>query len=54
MGRFIQGLVDPLWAQVALVFFFAFFVSVIAWVYWPARRPAYDEASRLPLNENND
>jgi cbb3-type cytochrome oxidase subunit 3 len=54
MGRFIQGLVDPVWAQFALVFFLVFFVAVVAWVYWPARRRAYEEASQLPLNEKND
>jgi cytochrome c oxidase cbb3-type subunit IV len=40
---------------VALVLFVVLFVGVIAYVFWPGNRKKFDEASKLPLDdEEND
>ena len=33
---------------------FAFFLALMAWVYWPARRGAYDSAAQLPFSGEAD
>jgi cbb3-type cytochrome oxidase subunit 3 len=40
------------WAEAALVLFMAAFVAIVAWTFWPSRKPAYDRASRLPLEDD--
>jgi cytochrome c oxidase cbb3-type subunit IV len=40
---------------VALIFFFALFIGVIVYVFWPGNKRKFDEAARLPLeDEKND
>jgi cytochrome c oxidase cbb3-type subunit IV len=40
---------------VALIFFVALFVGVIVYVFWPGNKRKFDEAARLPLeDEKND
>ena len=39
----------------ALIFFMALFIGVIAYVFWPGNKKKFDEAARLPLeDEKND
>lgn len=40
---------------VALLFFFALFVGVLVYVFWPGNKKTFEEAARLPLDdEMND
>jgi cytochrome c oxidase cbb3-type subunit IV len=40
---------------IALILFFVLFVGVIVYVFWPGNRKKFDEASKLPLDdEKND
>jgi len=39
------------YAEIALILFLAAFVSIVVWTFWPSRKPAYDRASRLPLED---
>ena len=40
---------------VALIFFVVLFVGVIVYVFWPGNKRKFDEAARLPLeDEKND
>lgn len=34
-----------------LLYFVAIFVAVVAFVFWPSRKPLYDEAARMPLRD---
>lgn len=54
MGRLLQGLVDPSFASFAVVFFLVFFLAVVAWVFIPRRRAAYEMAAKLPLDEHSN
>jgi len=39
----------------ALIFFFALFIGVIVYVFWPGNKKKFDDASKLPLeDEKND
>jgi cytochrome c oxidase cbb3-type subunit 4 len=37
---------------VALILFLALFVGVIVYVFWPGNRKKFDDASRLPLDDD--
>jgi cytochrome c oxidase cbb3-type subunit IV len=39
---------------VALIFFVVLFVGVIVYVFWPGNRKKFDEAARLPLEDEKD
>jgi cytochrome c oxidase cbb3-type subunit 4 len=40
---------------VALVLFVALFVGVVVYVFWPGNKKKFDDAAKLPLDdENND
>ncbi len=39
---------------VALVLFVALFVGVIAYVFWPGNKKKFEEAAKLPLEDEND
>jgi len=36
---------------VALILFIALFVGVIVYVFWPGNKKKFDEASKLPLED---
>ncbi|MCK5574292.1 MAG: cbb3-type cytochrome c oxidase subunit 3 [Sphingomonadales bacterium] len=40
------------WGLISLVFFFAFFVGVLSWVFRPGSSDAYDDCSNIPLKED--
>ncbi len=35
-----------------LIYFFVVFVAVVVFVMWPSRRRRYEEASKIPLQED--
>lgn len=35
----------------ALIFFFALFVGVIVYVFWPGNKKKFEDAARLPLQD---
>jgi cytochrome c oxidase cbb3-type subunit 4 len=35
-----------------LVYFVAVFLAVLVYALWPARQAQFDEAARIPLNED--
>jgi cbb3-type cytochrome oxidase subunit 3 len=37
---------------VVTVWVFLVFLGILAWVYWPRRRPVYDQAASIPLRED--
>lgn len=37
---------------VALILFLALFVGVIVYVFWPGNRKKFDDAARLPLDDD--
>ncbi|MFW2391893.1 MAG: cbb3-type cytochrome c oxidase subunit 3 [Alphaproteobacteria bacterium] len=37
---------------VALLFFIALFVAVLAYAFWPGNKKRFDEAARLPLEDD--
>jgi cbb3-type cytochrome oxidase subunit 3 len=39
--------------QIGLVTFFVVFIGVIFWIYRPGSKKLYDQASLIPLSENN-
>lgn len=40
---------------VALILFLALFIGVIVYVFWPGNKKKFDEAAKLPLeDETND
>ena len=38
--------------QLWVVWLALLFAGIILWVYWPRRRPIYDRASRIPLDDD--
>jgi cytochrome c oxidase cbb3-type subunit 4 len=34
------------------LYFFLFFVAVLAYTFWPKNRATFDEAARMPLRED--
>jgi cbb3-type cytochrome oxidase subunit 3 len=40
------------YAVVALVIFFATFLALTAWIYWPTHRRSYSDAARIPLDDS--
>ena len=49
MQEFVQS---DAWGLISLLFFFAFFVGVLSWVFRPGSKSAYDECSNIPLKED--
>lgn len=43
-----------LMGSLSLLFFFIFFVGVLAWVYRPGGKEKYQELGRIPLNDEMD
>ncbi len=39
---------------VALILFVALFVGVLFYVFWPGNKKKFDEAARLPLEDEKD
>jgi cytochrome c oxidase cbb3-type subunit 4 len=39
---------------VALVLFVALFVGVIVYVFWPGNKKKFDDAAKLPLEDEQD
>ena len=37
---------------VALLFFIALFAAVVIYAFWPGNKKRFDEASKLPLDED--
>jgi len=37
---------------VALLFFIALFVAVLVYAFWPGNKKRFDEAARLPLEDD--
>jgi cytochrome c oxidase cbb3-type subunit 4 len=35
----------------ALIFFFALFIGVLVYVFWPGNKKKFDEAAKLPLED---
>ena len=40
--------------SVWLVLLVVAFVIVVAWVYWPSNKKRFDEASRIPLEDDKE
>ena len=38
---------------VVLVLFVAVFVAIVAYVFWPGNKKKFDEAARLPLEDDD-
>jgi len=36
-----------------LVLFFALFIAVVAYVFWPGNKKKFDEAAQLPLDDDD-
>jgi len=39
---------------VALILFVALFVAVIVYVFWPGNKKKFEEAAKLPLEDDSD
>jgi cytochrome c oxidase cbb3-type subunit IV len=39
---------------VALILFVALFIGVIIYVFWPGNKKKFDEAAKLPLEDEDD
>lgn len=37
-----------------LVALFALFVAIVAWVYWPKNRKRFQDAARIPLEDDKE
>jgi len=37
---------------VSTVWFFLFFVGMLLWVFWPARKPHMDHQAQIPLQDD--
>ena len=35
-----------------LIYFVGVFLTVVAYVFWPSRKKAFDDAARMPLRED--
>ncbi len=35
-----------------LIYFVGIFLIVLAYAFWPSRKPQFDEAARIPLRED--
>jgi cbb3-type cytochrome oxidase subunit 3 len=38
--------------QLWIVWLVVLLAGIVLWVYWPRRRPIYDRASRIPLDDD--
>ena len=38
---------------VALLFFIALFIAVLVYAFWPGNKKRFDEAARLPLEDDD-
>ncbi|MEZ5776155.1 MAG: cbb3-type cytochrome c oxidase subunit 3 [Hyphomicrobiaceae bacterium] len=38
----------------SLLIFFAVFIGVVAYVYWPGNKEKFEEAAMLPLKKDSD
>jgi cytochrome c oxidase cbb3-type subunit 4 len=41
-------------ALTGLFIFIALFIAVLAYVFWPGNKKSFDEASRIPLDKDDD
>ena len=39
---------------IALIIFFGLFIAVIAYVLWPGNKRSFEEAAKLPLDDEDD
>lgn len=46
--------ISSLSKQIALVIFFALFVAILAWVYWPGHKKRLEDHARDALNDEDD
>ena len=35
------------------IYLLTFFIVAVIWTYWPSKRKQYEDASRLPLEEDS-
>jgi cbb3-type cytochrome oxidase subunit 3 len=42
----------PLLGTIATVWFFVFFVGMLAWVFWPSHKARMDDQARIPLRND--
>lgn len=51
----IMGNMDlTIWPQVALVIFIGLFIGIVIRTFSKSRRPAQEEASRIPLQDDSE
>ena len=43
---------SPIWGALSLLFFFLFFVGVLAWVFRPGSSDQYVDCAKIPLKED--
>ena len=46
--------VETISQTVALVFFFALFIAVCIYTFWPGNKKRFEKAAELPLKDNTD
>ena len=39
---------------VVLILFFALFVGIVVYVFWPGNKKKFDEAAQLPLEDDDE
>ena len=44
---------SQLLGTVSTVWFFLFFVGMLAWVFWPSRKSHMDRQANIPFNDEN-
>jgi cbb3-type cytochrome oxidase subunit 3 len=42
------------WTEIALILCFITFTAIVLWVFLIRRKPAYEHARRLPLEDNGN
>jgi cytochrome c oxidase cbb3-type subunit 4 len=45
-----MAIIHSVWTVIV----FLFFIGVVAWAYDRRRKPAFDAAARIPLDDDND
>lgn len=44
---------DATFGMIGLLFFFAFFIGLMVWLFRPGAKREYDDAGQIPLKEDD-
>ncbi|MCK5042123.1 MAG: cbb3-type cytochrome c oxidase subunit 3 [Sphingomonadales bacterium] len=44
---------SPLWGAISLIFFVAFFIGVVVWIFRPGAKETYKECGEIPVKKEN-